>query len=868
MSSDTEERINFASAKSLFEKDSKTSSTNSHPTSKSTNVNIQRSLEDVGQKTEKQESSSGEQKPEGNVSPVRSGVTFRLPSLTSSDDFVDVPKTKFIIPNKRGDTSDLKWLTTVHNSIAIGGGSRVERQKSLTTKSSAEVDGLKNNEVPLTNSNANRSFVAGKSIPKSSSSNSISSIGPQSLATFLVSNKTKDDLNVPISNSNNVTATNVSMKKVIENNGNSFRYNEDVTDNTSVVKTSMTVTLNSNVGRGVGVGGQKNVSKDWKKSEISTKESAPLSRPAAVSATVVVAEEKPNQDRLMNQAEQSATKVTMTTTTTTTNGIKEMSEKYSNFGSFEQQDDGNRRTKLVNWDPTKLMKELYQITLQPDVDEMSDYINMEGYLEKLPISKSKDTFLKTWKRRYFKAHNGSLHYYESNGENKESGSFKLNGGMVEEIGERMFGIEDGRGHYLILRSASDKDCFEWKRALTSQTTEGIPSTWIKPVLKSLRPSEKKVVLLELGSCSIRAGILGDVPALPEVFLPTVVATHNANGQKRYGFDALLPDVRSTSVVSYPVRPTGKVEKYSIDWDSLQGLFDHVFHLLNVNPSRYSIMLSIPTNLNDKMKSKLMDMFVNRFNVPAVNMVCQAILSLYSYNASTGIVVDIGDRIEILPVADGYVVEGGVNRFPYGGQTMTDALNRTFSERQYRFQTDIEFQIVRLAMEKLCYVSKDFTSDMTRCSEHADDFTSHLLFDRYNLPDGNNREISCDVGRFKSPEGLFDTYFWDLENPSLHEMIQKAISSCPIDNRKQMWRSIYLSGGVTQLSGFVERLQLELTKLAPSSVVVQIHAAPNRYHSSYLGTSVVASMQAFDVGCITASQWRSNGEAVLKKWKAY
>ena len=46
------------------------------------------------------------------------------------------------------------------------------------------------------------------------------------------------------------------------------------------------------------------------------------------------------------------------------------------------------------------------------VETAGNYTNMEGYLEKLPISKAKDTFLKTWKRRYFKAHNGTLHYYE------------------------------------------------------------------------------------------------------------------------------------------------------------------------------------------------------------------------------------------------------------------------------------------------------------------------------------------------------------------------------------------------------------------------------------------------------------------------
>ena len=43
-----------------------------------------------------------------------------------------------------------------------------------------------------------------------------------------------------------------------------------------------------------------------------------------------------------------------------------------------------------------------------------EYVNMEGYMEKLPINKKKATLLKTWKRRFFKAEDGVLYYYEVN----------------------------------------------------------------------------------------------------------------------------------------------------------------------------------------------------------------------------------------------------------------------------------------------------------------------------------------------------------------------------------------------------------------------------------------------------------------------
>lgn len=48
----------------------------------------------------------------------------------------------------------------------------------------------------------------------------------------------------------------------------------------------------------------------------------------------------------------------------------------------------------------------------------------------------------------------------------------------------------------------------------------------------------------------------------------------------------------------------------------------------------------------------MNIFVKRFGVVGVNIVNQTLLALYSYNSMSGIVVDIGERLEILPVTDG------------------------------------------------------------------------------------------------------------------------------------------------------------------------------------------------------------------------
>ena len=68
--------------------------------------------------------------------------------------------------------------------------------------------------------------------------------------------------------------------------------------------------------------------------------------------------------------------------------------------------------------------------------------------------------------------------------------------------------------------------------------------------------------------------------------------------------------------------------------------------------RFQVMFSAPANFTDKVKEQFMNMLIKQFGVLGVNIVNQALLALYSYNSMSGIVVDIGERLEIVPVTDG------------------------------------------------------------------------------------------------------------------------------------------------------------------------------------------------------------------------
>lgn len=64
------------------------------------------------------------------------------------------------------------------------------------------------------------------------------------------------------------------------------------------------------------------------------------------------------------------------------------------------------------------------------------------------------------------------------------------------------------------------------------------------------------------------------------------------------------------------------------------------------------MLSVPQNAPVNMISDLMKILLNEFKVKSVGVAKQPYLILYSYDVTTGVVVDLGDHLNIVPVIDG------------------------------------------------------------------------------------------------------------------------------------------------------------------------------------------------------------------------
>ncbi|XP_049267405.1 uncharacterized protein LOC125756567, partial [Rhipicephalus sanguineus] len=116
-----------------------------------------------------------------------------------------------------------------------------------------------------------------------------------------------------------------------------------------------------------------------------------------------------------------------------------------------------------------------------------------------------------------------------------------------------------KGHYVAVKCNSESDCRAWLEALQSHCQQDPQRSFVQPVERPL-PCSKRVVIVDLGGCSIRAGVLMEQPALPTVYFPSVCSTDRTTGKRYFGLDAVKPEVRRNSQLSFPLLPSAKISK--------------------------------------------------------------------------------------------------------------------------------------------------------------------------------------------------------------------------------------------------------------------------------------------------------------------
>ena len=86
--------------------------------------------------------------------------------------------------------------------------------------------------------------------------------------------------------------------------------------------------------------------------------------------------------------------------------------------------------------------------------------------------------------------------------------------------------------------------------------------------------------------------------------------------------------------------------------------------------------------------------------------------------------------------------------------------------------------------------------------------------------------------------------------------------CDIDIRKELYANCVMSGGTTMYPGAADRMQKEVTALAPATMKVKVIAPPERKYSVWIGGSILSSLSTFKTLWINKAEYDEAGPSIV------
>ncbi|OQR71859.1 alpha-centractin-like [Tropilaelaps mercedesae] len=362
------------------------------------------------------------------------------------------------------------------------------------------------------------------------------------------------------------------------------------------------------------------------------------------------------------------------------------------------------------------------------------------------------------------------------------------------------------------------------------------------------------VVIDNGSGIIKAGFAGD--HVPKCRFSNLIGRPK---HKRVMAGALEGDLfigpkaeehRGLLTIRYPMEH-GIVN----DWNDMEKIWQYIYskdQLQTFSEEHPVLFTEAPINpLNNREKAA--EIFFETLNVPALFVSMQAVLSLYATGRTTGVVLDSGDGVShAVPIYEGFAIPHSIMRIDVAGRDVTRYLMRLLRREGYTFHTSAEFEIVKTIKEQLCYLSTNPQHDEKAEMEKT----------QFALPDGSNIDIGS--ARYRAPEVLFRPDLIGQEYEGTHEALVYAIQRCDMDLRKVLYQNIVLSGGSTLFKGFGDRLLSEVKRSGPKSVKIRISAPQERLYSTWIGGSILASLDTFKRMWVSRREYDENGVKVLHR----
>lgn len=362
------------------------------------------------------------------------------------------------------------------------------------------------------------------------------------------------------------------------------------------------------------------------------------------------------------------------------------------------------------------------------------------------------------------------------------------------------------------------------------------------------------IVIDNGSGIIKAGFAGE--EYPKIHFPSYIGRPKHVRVMAGGLEGdvfLGPKAeehRGLLNIRYPIE-----HGIVTDWNDMEQIWNFIYskdQLKALAEDHPVLLTEAPLNPR-RNRLKAAEIFFETFNVPALYISMQAVLSLYATGRTTGVVLDSGDGVtHAVPIYEGFALPHSILRSDVAGRDVTRYLQLLLRREGHIFKTSSEFEIVRTMKEKVCHVTQQPQKDEQIDSEVTP----------YTLPDGTIIQIGR--ARFRAPELLFHPHLIGEECEGIHEVLDFSIKKSDLELRKIFYSNIVLSGGSTLFRGFGDRLLSEIKKLTPKDIKIRISAPQDRLYSTWMGGSILAALDTFKKMWVSKKEYDESGQRIIEQ----
>ena len=369
----------------------------------------------------------------------------------------------------------------------------------------------------------------------------------------------------------------------------------------------------------------------------------------------------------------------------------------------------------------------------------------------------------------------------------------------------------------------------------------------------MKPQNKySTVVIDARSGLIKAGFGGEDG--PRSIFKSIVGTPKQMElmvgmelQNRYVGDNAIARYEIMNF-SYPIQ-RGEVT----DWDKYENLMHYLLYSeMRVVPEEISILITEGPRTSRKNREKLTEILFETFNVKRLHIANSSMVGLYSYGKTSGLIVDSGYNVtSTVPVYEGYPLAHASLKINIGGEDLSknllsmiqNNLDETYVDMKGRFLADD-------IKEKLGFVLLN--------QDDADDVKDST----YELPDGKKIELGSEL--FKANEILFNPDEDEQKENgimSLKNMLIDSINKCDNEIKNDIKENICLTGGTTLLKNFPEKLKNEISD-SSEGIHFNLSAEQERLFSTWIGGSIVSSLDNFQFMWVSKKEYNDNGKSLL------